>query len=260
VHVGMGPRIGMICGRGCLRACGVRCGLGLSVPAVSVVAPERVAESADGCQGLAAGICRWPDPASSAVRAGLNRQATRALVRRLYPGHQVSNLADGTLLDQANPDNDRIYAGCFAGLTVVCTSEAALDRPSQLDPRFLREAAGRRLYLHAMHSVVDWFAYAIWSADGALVRALSVSPLTGIAEDIDCRLAFEEPYWSGQQPITTTGWNGTTYPFPFHPLEFGEAALRALFGFNYEGLCRDGDPDLEQIALAGFALQPTLGS
>jgi len=188
----------------------------------------------------------------------LNRQATRTLVRRLYPGHQLRDLADGTLLDQANPDDDRIYAGCFAGLTVVCTSEAALDRPSQLDLRFRREAGGLRLHLHAMHSVVDWFAYAIWSADGALVRALSVSPLTGIAEDIGGRLAFEQPYWSGQQPVAAS--SGKPYPFPFHPLELGEAALLALFGFNYEGLCRDGDPDLERIPLAGFALQPTLGS
>lgn len=188
----------------------------------------------------------------------LDRPATRALVRRLYPGHQLSELADGTLLEQSNPDDDRIYAGCFPGLTVVCTSEAALDRPSQLDLRFLREAGGRRLYLHAMHSVVDWFAYAIWSADGALVRALSVSPLTGLAEDIGGRLAFEEPYWSGQQPVAASG--GTPYPFPFHPLELGEAALRALFGFNYKGLYHDDDPNLERIALAGFALQPTLGS
>jgi len=188
----------------------------------------------------------------------LDRQATRALVQWLYPGHQLRDLADGTLLDQANPDADRIYAGCFAGLTVVCTTEAALDRPSQLDPRFRREARGRRLYLHAMHSVVDWFAYAIWSPGGTLVRALSLSPLTGIAEDIGGRLAFEEPYWSGQQPVAAGG--GKPYPFPFHPLELGEAALRALFGFNYEGLCHDDDPDLEQVALAGFALQPTLGS
>ena len=41
--------------------------------------------------------------------------------------------------------------------------------------------------------------------------------------------------------------------FPFHPLQLAEAALRALFGFNYEGPCRDDDLDLERIVLAGFA-------
>ena len=34
-------------------------GLRLSVPAVSVAATERWRERADGCQGLAAGVCRW---------------------------------------------------------------------------------------------------------------------------------------------------------------------------------------------------------
>ena len=29
-------------------------------------------------------------------------------------------------------------------------------------------------------------------------------------------------------------------------------AAPALFGFNYEGGCRDTDPDLERVALAGY--------
>lgn len=189
----------------------------------------------------------------------LDPDATRALVRRLYPGHQVAEIADGTLLEQANPGDGYVYADCFPGLTVVCTGDAALDHPCQLEQRFLDEAQGRTLYLHAMHSVVDWFAYAIWSADGTLLRALSMSPDSGIIEDIGTRLDFEEPYWSGQRPIARAG-DRQAYPFPFHPLELAEAALRALFGFNYEGLCHDGDPDLERIALAGFALQPIAGS
>lgn len=188
----------------------------------------------------------------------LDRDATRALVRRLYPGRRMTEIADGTLLEQANPDGDRVYAGCFPGLTVVCTIEAALDQPSRLDQRFLAEACGRRVYLHAMHSVVDWFAYAIWSGDGTLLRALSLSPLSGMAEDWGSRLGFEEPYWSGQQPVTGAE-SGEPYPFPFHPLELAEAALRALFGFNYEGVCRESDPDLERIVLACFALQPASG-
>ncbi len=56
--------------------------------------------------------------------------ATRALVRRLYPARRMTETADGTLLEQANPDDDRIYAGCFPVLTVVYTREAALDQPS----------------------------------------------------------------------------------------------------------------------------------
>jgi hypothetical protein len=44
------------------------------------------------------------------------------------------------------------------------------------------------------------------------------------------------------------------YPFPFHPLELAEDALRVLFGFNYEGLYHDDAPDLEDIVLMGFII------
>jgi hypothetical protein len=113
----------------------------------------------------------------------VDRAAARALVGRLYPKHRIAQVEDGTLFEQANPPECRIYAGCFPGLTVVCTGDAALDRPSQLRRRFLDEAAGRTVYLYAMHSVADWFAYAIWAGDGTLRRALSLSPGSGIIEN-----------------------------------------------------------------------------
>jgi hypothetical protein len=163
-------------------------------------------------------------------------------------------MEDGPLL-LANPPDDVVYAGCFPGLTIVCTAEAAVDRPSQLDPRFLKEAVGRTVYLHAMHSVVDWFAYAKWSPVGELMRSLSLSPDDGVAEDIGVRLPFEDPYCAGEHPVD---WD--EYPLPFHPLELGEAALRALFGFNYEGVIHDDDIDLDQVVLAGFRLSAATGT
>ena len=130
----------------------------------------------------------------------LDRQATQALVERLYPSQRLSETGDGCL-DAANPPDGQVYAGCFEGLTVICTSEVALDRPSQLAPRFLAEGKGRTTYLHAMHSVVDWFAYGVWTSDGALVRSLSLSPDNGIIENIGDPLAFEAPYWAGERPV-----------------------------------------------------------
>src|SRR5688572_32818031 len=108
------------------------------------------------------------------LRAGpkLDRDATRALVTHLYPRHEVTELKDGTLLDDVNPPDGQVYAACFTGVTVLCTREVAIDYPSRLDRRFLDMAEGRAVYLHAMHSVVDWFAYAIWTG-GNLTRALS---------------------------------------------------------------------------------------
>lgn len=190
----------------------------------------------------------------------IDRAATGALIRRLYPAHRIADIADGTLFERANPPDGQIYAGCFLGLAIVCTSDAALDRPSQLNRRFLDEAAGRTVCLHAMHSVVDWFAYAVWPGGRTLRRALSMAPDCGIIEDIGTPLTFEEPYWAGQRPVVTGEDGDPSYPFPFHPLELAEGALRALFGFNFEGVYLNDDPDLERIVLAGFEVQPTAGT
>jgi hypothetical protein len=182
----------------------------------------------------------------------LERDATRALVTRLYPGHRIDPVGDGTLLEEADPPDHHIYAACYPGLAIVCTPDVALDRPSQLHRRFLDEAAGRLLYLHAMHSVVSWFAYGFWTRDGMLQRALSMSPASGIIEDFGAPMDFEAPFCAGAHSIESDG----SWSLPFHPLELGEEALRALFGFNYEGLIHDDDPDLENIMLAGFAVHP----
>jgi hypothetical protein len=192
-------------------------------------------------------------PVRSILQAtpSMDRAATRALVERLYPSRRLPELPDGSLW-VANPPDGTVYAGCFPGLTVVCTGEVALDRPSQLDQRFLIEGNGCTTYLHAMHSVVDWFAYGIWSPTGTLERSLSVSPDHGIMENLGQPLAFEAAYWAGERPVGDDDEEGT-YPLPFHPLELAEDALRALFGFNYEGPIHDDDPDLESVVLAGYS-------
>ena len=181
----------------------------------------------------------------------IDREATLHLVERLYRGRELTEVADGTLSDNANPPERHVYAGCFPGLTVVCTRDVALERPSELADVFRRQAHGRTLYLHSMHSVSDWFAYAIWTGDGELWRSLSLSPDSGVTENIGVPLAFEAPYWAGEKALEVDEGEDP-YPLPFHPLELAEDALRTLFGFNYEGQYLDGDPDLENVVLAGY--------
>ena len=105
---------------------------------------------------------------------------------------------------------------------------------------FLSVGRSGTVYLHAMHSVVDWFACALW-INGQLVRSLSLSPGSGILEDIGQKLTFEVPYWSGQHPATDR--DEDDYPFPFHPLELGAAALKEFFDCQLEG---SSDPTLLQ--------------
>jgi hypothetical protein len=163
----------------------------------------------------------------------LDREATQRLAGTLFPEKKLEPLGDGDLSYTCPPDNE-LHIGCFPGVSVVAAKEFGIDHPSKLHQRFI--AAGDRgtITLHAMHSVVDWFAYAIW-ADGKLLRSLSLSPDSGILENIGQRLPFEEPYWSGEHPAIDSEKETDTYPFPFHPLELGEAALRELFGYQLEG-------------------------
>jgi len=177
-----------------------------------------------------------------------DRDATRALVARLYPDHEIAPLDDGNLYENANPRDGEVYAGVFDGLAIVCMGDVALDAPSRVAPGFLAEGLGRTTYVHAMHRVVDWCAFAVWAPDGSPRRAVSLSPDSGIVENNGEPYAFEAPFWSGERPF------GDGYSLPFHPLELAEDALRAFFGFNYEGVYLDDDPDLEDVVLLGFAV------
>ena len=170
-------------------------------------------------------------------RPALNREAASKLAADLFPEDKLELLGDGDLSRTCPPDNE-LCIGCFPGVSVIAAREFGADYPSRLAPRFLTPGARGTISLHAMHSVVDWFAYAQWR-DGRLVRSLSLSPDSGILEDIGPRLAFEEPYWSGEHPAVEDA--NEEYPFPFHPLELGEAALAELFGYQLEGT---GDPTL----------------
>jgi hypothetical protein len=191
-----------------------------------------------------------------AAQPVLDRAATGELVRRLFPGHEVTPAEDQTLAEVGIPDRGMVYAAVWPGVSLVCTDQVARDRPSELDARFLAEYPGRSVSAHAMHSVVDWFALGVWGPDGDLQRALSVSGESGaVIEDLGERLAFEEPFWAGEHPATDDEDDDS--PFPFHPLELSEACLHHLFGFvleGYDGMPDDGRVDPFDVTLAGFSV------
>lgn len=201
----------------------------------------------------------------SVLRAAppLDRAATRQFVESLHRDMKLHDKGERTLYDLPNPPDELLYATVFPGVRILATGEAGKDYPSKIDRRFIEAAGKGTLTLHAMHSVVDWFAYAIWR-DGKLVRALSVSPDSGILENIGTPLPFEEPYWAGKHPVEPAEASergeddeddGEKHALPFHPLDLAEEALRALFGFVYEGVPLESDPDLSTIQLAVFEIE-----
>ncbi|MFI9392145.1 DUF6928 family protein [Streptomyces bauhiniae] len=191
--------------------------------------------------------------------ADLDRTVT--MMRRLYPGWQIEECEGSTLWDGVYPPKGTTYAASWPGVDVIGDQRVMIDAPSQLPEHLVAASAGRRLVLHAMHSVVDWLAFAVWE-DGRLVRSLSLSPDSGIIENMGEPLPFELPYWAGDRPANVIPWpdeDEDTYPLPFHPLELGEDALRALCGFAQEGRPEPDDVDADNIRLHGFQVRDPHG-
>lgn len=179
----------------------------------------------------------------------LDRAATLALAQRLFPDDLVTDLGDALLADAINPAEGVAYIGCFPGLDIVCGWQLVTERPSEATERIIAGSARRSAYLHAMHTVVDWCAFAIWT-DAELVRGLSVAAGSGVVEDLGERLTFEAPYWAGEREDCPD--DEGAHPLPFHPVALGRAALHSLFGFRIEGHEEIDDVDPEIVPLVGY--------
>ncbi|MFI0410867.1 DUF6928 family protein [Actinomadura sp. 3N508] len=135
-------------------------------------------------------------------------------MERLYPGWAVREDEPSSLGDGCYPPYGMTYAASLPGVDLVCDQRVMLDRPSELAAHLAEASAGRRLVLHAMHSVVDWLAFAIWE-DGRLIRSLSLSPDNGVMENIGGPLSFEAPYWAGEHPVPhDPAWSDEPYALP----------------------------------------------
>jgi hypothetical protein len=185
-----------------------------------------------------------------AAQPVLDRPATMLLAGNLFPGESLEPIGEGDLSSTCPPRGE-LYIGVFPGVAVAASRDFALDHPSLLPAGILAAGGSGVVTLHAMHSVVDWFAYAIWR-NGTLLRSLSLSPDDGVMEDIGARLAFEAPYWSGQHPAVGILEKAVAYPLPFHPLELGAEALRDQFGYQLEGLIDPGLLDPASIPLVRY--------
>ncbi len=51
-------------------------------------------------------------PSALRSAAPVDRDATRALMARLYPAHRITEVGDGNLAEDSNPREGYVYAAC----------------------------------------------------------------------------------------------------------------------------------------------------
>ncbi|SFM59140.1 DUF6928 family protein [Nocardia asteroides] len=181
--------------------------------------------------------------------------AAAALAGQLYHEHDVRPIMVGTLNGCAAPDRDEVYIGCYPGLTVVCTAEAALVRPTKLPDLLVRPLASEHTYLVSFDSTLHWGAFAHWER-GEFRRSFS-STRVDILENEGLPMVWERPFWAGERPVP---WRSEDRPgpqsLPFDPPDFADAANGAWLGFRYRTPAVPDRLAPGDLAVCGFTLYP----
>lgn len=197
-----------------------------------------------------------PDPvAVLRDHPGPDPEAALALARQLNPDRDVVPAASGTLKVWAGPDPESVYIGCYPGVTVVCSSRAALARPTRLPELLVRPLASEHTYLVSYDISMGWGAFAYWER-GEFRRSFSSSRVN-ILEDEGMPLVWERPYWAGDFPIELgPGEIADPQLLPFDPPDFADWANQTWLGFRYRGKFSDGALTSDHIEVCGFSLFP----
>ncbi|WP_308014727.1 DUF6928 family protein [Nocardia coffeae] len=185
-----------------------------------------------------------PDPA-----------AALALARQLNPDLDVVPAASGTMKVWAGPDPGSMYIGCYPGVTVVCTTQAAVARPTRLPELLVRPLASERTYLISYDVAHGWGAFAHWER-GEFRRSFS-STRVDILEDAGLPQVWERSYWAGEHPLRLLpGEFPDPQTLPFDPTEFADGANAEWLGFHYRGGEHDGALVPDDVPVCGFSLFP----
>ncbi|MTE11353.1 DUF6928 family protein [Nocardia aurantiaca] len=197
-----------------------------------------------------------PDPlAVLRAHPGPDPDAAFALARQLNPDRDVVPAASGTMKVWAGPDPESVYIGCYPGVTVVCSTRAALPRPKKLPELLVRPLASEHTYLICYDLSLGWGAFAYWER-GEFRRSFSAIRVN-ILEDEGMPRVWERPYWAGEHPIELApGELLDPQLLPFDPPDFAEAANQEWLGFRYRGKASETDLTADGIEVCGFSLFP----
>ncbi|MFR9750849.1 DUF6928 family protein [Nocardia sp. 004] len=197
-----------------------------------------------------------PDPATVLrMNHDPDPEAALALAEQLHDDLEILPGSVGTLASCAGPATDELRIGCFPGVTVLCTPQAARIHPTELPELLVRPLASEHTYLVSFDTTHGWGAFAHWER-GEFRRSFS-STRVNILEDEGLPLVWERPYWAGEHPVR---WQPGELPdpdtLPFDPPEFAEAAGKEWLGFRYRALATDDALTPDDIPVCGFTLHP----
>lgn len=178
--------------------------------------------------------------------------AAKDIAQQLFPGRIGAGLPPADLLTASYPVYGQIYASTFGGTTLICGQD--LIELADLAAAVSGITDGRNAYRLQINDAVDSMALEIVAPDGNSVREVMLIAEEGVIFDIGPRLDFERPFWSGarDQNGVYAALNGSE--MPFDAIEFGEAALRMLFGFVIDNDPLPDDLDARRIQLHGFVI------
>ncbi|KAA0021205.1 DUF6928 family protein [Antrihabitans cavernicola] len=181
-----------------------------------------------------------------------DHDAAQALAGRLFPDRVAVPTSSAPISAGAGVVANEIFIGCYPGVTVVCSPQLALPRPSEIPGGWIRPLASEQTFLIAFDARHEWGAFAIWER-GALRRSFSATKVH-IHEDLGLPLVWERPFWAGEFPIAhPPGVLPDPQSLPFDPQQFADAANRKWLTFGYQG-DRTGALEPSAIVVTGFAL------
>ena len=196
--------------------------------------------------GLAEGLPRV------APGAGDDPAAARAVLTALFPGRIGGDLPRADLLTASYPEYGRVYAGVFGATTVVCGQD--LRELTDLVAAVAATGGGRTAVRLQVNSAAESAALEILGPAGDTAREVMLVAEQGVIVDEGDQLAFERPFWSGERDPDGAFAVVNGAEMPFDVIDFGQEALRTLFGFVVDGDRRPGDLDARAVLLHGFVI------
>lgn len=160
--------------------------------------------------------------------------AAVAAVARFFPEHSPTGRSTTAEDGFSTPNPDHLYVGTWGDTVVIGLEDPDTDAvTAQLADHI---APHEIIWSLSLQSTVDHCGFGAQGPgyDRSLVAWSDADPDTASELITGTPLPFEEPYLAGEHPSSDDPAEQSDYPYPFHPLDLGNAAMLWIFGVEAE--------------------------